>query len=596
MSDLIYSSKNIEPVKLSSALNRIYNNVPINSHTFRGRWGTIAISKNHYRGYNPYETEQHIVAVTGGPLLRFNKNNKYTGDNSATKLIYERWMRQGYIRWDNELSGSFAIILIDKQTYAITIITDMLSSIPVYHHQTYETSNRIDTIGTHVDTVASICGAYEQFDPTSLADLLLNRTIVYPYSPYRNVRQLPPAHQITIDKRKNEPFIKLPYWEPVESFPFSSINEAAEEVRYKLKEEIESICGGSEHIAVLLSGGEDSRTILGAIPEDTKVTSISIAEKYNLETKLATLTARSYESNLEIAYRPAEHFIDYLEERAHLTGTQHECIHSHTYGIVDRYHLNTYDAVIGGYSADALLKGDTLTPKFKIAGLSLFFDDKALQPDNVITNRKLAQAVGKSTLHALVHRYENHLRRLASLRDNSYAEWMWIYPMTMRKSAGHFICNRRLFRTYEPFMGSDIIKLSAVIPQRWKTNRKLFQRSVFSFLSPSWYIPHVMGHLPYFKTSTNIFPRLLFRLPIEILHLTGIRSRNEHLLTPDWELLHDYSGLHDKWEQYKYIAGNCVSDIFTSADFLDNNDLPTVTKTSLIQIAANISHFHNFRT
>lgn len=593
MSDFIYSSKNIAPSTLTLTLTRIYANEPIDCYEFRGKWGTIAVSKNHYRGYTPYETERHLMIVIGGPLLRFTANYIRSGNNSATHMIYDRWVNQGNIRWDNDLSGSFAIILIDKQTSAITIVTDLLSSIPVYHHQTYEASERIDTIGTHADMVASISDAYTQLDQSSLADLLLNRTIVYPFTPYEHVRQLPPAHYNNIDKRENEPFSKRAYWEPVESFPFSSINEAAEEVRFNIKEDIDLICNASDQVAVLLSGGEDSRTVLGAIPKDTDVTAMTIAERNNLETKIVSLTAQAYNIDSEIAYRHAEHFVDYLERRAHLIGTQHECIHTHTYGIVNQYHLNSYDAVLGGYSADALLKGDTITPSFKIAGMKAYFGKKEVRPDHVVKNRNLAPKIEKSILQDIIQRYEKHLRRLADIREHSYAEWMWIYPMTMRKSAGHFLSNRRLFRTYEPFMGSDIIKLSSAIPQRWKINRKLFQRAVYPFLSPSWYIPHVMGHLPYFTTLPNIVTRSLFRIPIEIQHLIGIRSRSDHLLTPDWESLREYSGLRYKWDQHKDVAEYCASGIFNRSDIFENENFPVITKLSLIQIAANIAHFHN---
>lgn len=390
MSDFIYSSKNISPSNLTSALSHIYAVWNIPCYTFNGVWGAIAATNNHYHGFNPYETDRHILIVAGGPLLRFTSEDKYSADNAATKLIYERWIHQGNIKWDDDLSGSFAIILIDKHTKSITIVTDILSSIPVYFHESHPSSGIIDTIGTHADSVASASGATDNLDPTSLADLLFNRTIVFPYTPYYNIFQFPPAQQIIVDRNKSVSVEKVTYWEPAESSPFSSVNEAAEEVRYKLEEEVKLISNGTDHVAVLLSGGEDSRTILGILSDETDVTGITIAGSENLETYLASLTAQAYHTNIEVLQRPIEQFIDFLEHRSLIVGMQHEFIHTHTYGVIEKNGINHYDAVIGGYLADTYLKGDILPAHYKIAGIKLSINNNALEPGNCIQLHKLA--------------------------------------------------------------------------------------------------------------------------------------------------------------------------------------------------------------
>jgi len=65
--------------------------------------------------------------------------------------------------------------------------------------------------------------------------------------------------------------------------------------------------------------------------------------------------------------------------------------------------------------------------------------------------------------------------------------------------------NRRLFRSYEPFMSKDVVKVSAAVPQSWKLNRRLFHKAAKPLLKPTKWLFHSEGRLPYFPWYINSF-------------------------------------------------------------------------------------------
>src|SRR5690606_4300889 len=104
---------------------------------FHGRWGSLAITQSHYRGFRPYENEHYLMVVIGGPVLYFRDNDFLVAEDSheATEAIYKRWVLDGKIQWDEDLSGPFTILLIDKTRRSATVVTDLMAFIPVYSCQ-----------------------------------------------------------------------------------------------------------------------------------------------------------------------------------------------------------------------------------------------------------------------------------------------------------------------------------------------------------------------------------------------------------------------------------------------------------------------------
>ena len=107
MSDFIFSKKPIHKGQLSKEIQAIYHEDCPTVKEFHGEWGSLAVSDNLYHGFKPYETDEHICVVVGGPLLCF-QDQQVMESLAGTKVILER-MLDGLMKWDEDLSGPFAI-------------------------------------------------------------------------------------------------------------------------------------------------------------------------------------------------------------------------------------------------------------------------------------------------------------------------------------------------------------------------------------------------------------------------------------------------------------------------------------------------------
>ena len=89
-------------------------------------------------------------------------------------------------------------------------------------------------------------------------------------------------------------------------------------------------------------------------------------------------------------------------------------------------------------------------------------------------------------------------------RPDTAWEWARFWPMSHNTDAAQFHAGRRLYRAYEPFLDARMIAASAVIPQAWKLDLRLFQRMAKPLLRKTALIPHSYGYFPYLGGLANV--------------------------------------------------------------------------------------------
>lgn len=98
----------------------------------------MAVSTNHYNDFLPFETDEHLLIAIGGPVLYFIDDNHFLTEpdsSIATEQICHRWLIDKKMRWDDDLSGPFTVLLINKLDHSSQPVTDLMSFIPVYSCQ-----------------------------------------------------------------------------------------------------------------------------------------------------------------------------------------------------------------------------------------------------------------------------------------------------------------------------------------------------------------------------------------------------------------------------------------------------------------------------
>jgi asparagine synthetase B (glutamine-hydrolysing) len=501
MSDFIYSSRPKPPGRLAGHIRSIYRRDPPEVAEYHGEWGSLGVSRNLYNGFQPMETDRHVVVVIGGPVLDFQSNLFLTGRDpvAGTRALWER-VQSGKMRWDDDLSGPFVVLSVDKAGRTISLVTDLLMFIPV--HRCFR--DGVLTLGTHVDALAAEVGRAEDLDFVSVLDFIVNGTVTHPFSFYENILQCSPATVYdyeVIDGGCRPAREGSVYWQPRETHGYADIREAARAIRDGLINHVDRVTEGMTHVAHFLSGGEDSRAVAGLLPQRLKRDAYIFLDGMNRQGRIAEKAARAYGSRLTVGFREKTHYLDILPEASDLIGSGRAYMHAHTLGFHKTCGLSRYPAVFGGYLADTFLKGYYMRNP-RVHGRFPFLPQFVVwkQPSCAPLKNKI---FSETIRRRVYERRKQWLESMEALRPESAPEWSRIYPRTMGESGPNLCSNRRLFRTYEPFISNQVIKVAAGVPQSWKLNRSLFLKAVRPFLRPSRCIFHVEGYWPYFPWWIN---------------------------------------------------------------------------------------------
>lgn len=585
MSDYIFSSNRQQPDHLTKLIESIYVEAPPSIKEFHGEWGSLAVSKGHYNGFQPYENEEHILIVIGGPVLYFRDNDFLVAADSGegTKAIYERWIIHDNLIWDKDLSGPFSMILIDKRLNYIDLVTDIMGFIPAY---SYEHNDSL-FIGTHIDSLASSCEQKECYDHVSLADFVLNDVITFPYTAYKKIFQVLPASIIRFEEnRKNS---TKSYWKPSEKVLYSSFSEAASYLQVGIGDYVSRVTEKMGRIAQFISAGEDSRALSGMLPSQKERDGYIFLDSINREGKIASKVADAYGINFTIGLRSESHYFDILPEASLLIGSGLQYHHAHSLGYDRKYALSQYDAVFGGYLSDSLLKGVYANKRQGIARFPLFFEvfkgshKKAEQADNPF--------FVKEVLDEVEVRRQRHFQMISNLRPKSANEWFVLWPATMRATMSNFHSTRRLFKSYEPFMSNDVVKVSAAVPIEWKLNRRLFNKAMRTNFSSSKWLLHPDGHLPYFSWKVNMPLKISSRIYRKITNILAPEVKHNGPWA-DWSSLFNsdiwssiVSQINLESMEIEFLIDNCDIRELLLSDALSDSQ-----RRNLIQLLTHIEH------
>lgn len=581
MSDYIFSSVQQVKGEISKHIEHIYESYPPKVTEYHGGWGTLAVSKGHYNGFQPFENDQHILVVIGGPVFYFRDNDFLTkiDSNEASKEIYQRWVIDNKMHWDEDLSGPFTILLVDKKQASLKVVTDLMSFIPAY---ACEKNNQL-YLSTHVDALAKSCEELQNTDPVSLADFVLNDVITYPYTAYTNIKQLAPGSISEFRNSKKQ--CEKDYWLPLENNHFPSLNDAAIELRDGIQNYVDRITINMNQVAQFISAGEDSRSLSDLLPQRLKRDGYVFLDSMNREGNIAKKVANTYGVNFTAGYRSNTHYLDILSEASSLVGSGSQFHHAHSLGFDKKFKLDQYPAVFGGFLSDTLLKGHHVTLKYSAKNRYPFLPQVESSVDD-FPQKTIANFIEPKILNSLKLRKSEFNLKIKEIRPTTNKEWGKLYPISMHNDIPNLYSTRRLFKSYEPFMCKEAVKISASVPTSWKLNRRLFHKAMMPYLSKSKWLLHADGRLPYFSWWLNSPLQFFIWLYRHLARRLGLIKGNQGPWG-DWgqlfesarwtEIENDYTKQGDKLNIFKCNL----------PDIIKNNQVPTHQRINLMQLMNN---------
>jgi hypothetical protein len=480
VSDFLFSARRRDPGELRGILARHLAPVAAEIVERHGDWGSLAVVRAFHDGEVLLEDERSLSVLVGVPIARIAPHAPgLAASGVRRRAVHELLAHIPSQPWDERIDSGFAALRVDTARGGGMVVTDVASFVPVYY------SEGDPVIGTHPDAVARAAGRHADVDEVSAADLLLNLNCTFPYTLFRGVRQFPPATARTFDPRGGWLDDEHAYWRPTEANPYATRADAAAALREGLMENVREACGELAAVGILLSGGEDARSVLGAIPAGPEVRAFVYADWANREVRVARATARAYGAELTFGERRPDHYLGALETTATMVGSGNLFMDVHGYGFHETLGLRDLPLVLGGLSSDSLLKAE-----YAPSG-----------PDGTPPS---APELRAGLVEEVEARRSEFRRWLAQFRPETAREWDKLYPFTQRKSSSNFHGNRRLFASHEPFHSVALVKLAAAVPPRWKQGRVLFHDAMKPLFARSWYVPHSRWRYPYFGRAANL--------------------------------------------------------------------------------------------
>lgn len=253
------------------------------------------------RGQQPMCNEdQDVWTVFNGEIYNFQsirRRLKCAGHQFRTNcdtecLVHE--YEEKAAGMVEQLRGMFAFAIWDHQKQELLLARDRLGQKPLYY--LHDSKNEIFAFASEIKALTEIPGFDRTVDLGALNYYLTYQYVPYPYSMFKSVRKLPPAHTLSFDPQSGETELKQ-YWQPQTGAPeFSSYPDAREALRAELSEAVKLRLMSDVPLGAFLSGGIDSSITVAlmneTMPGRVQTFSIGFEEKRYDESDYAKLVAR----------------------------------------------------------------------------------------------------------------------------------------------------------------------------------------------------------------------------------------------------------------------------------------------------------------
>jgi asparagine synthase (glutamine-hydrolysing) len=458
----------------------------------------------------PLWNRDHTVAlVMAGELYKSNPSQarqlQVRHEEDALSLYEE--LGEAFV---SRLNGAFSLAIWDSPRQKLVLANDRFGLYPVY----YSHSSGRFAFAPEVKALLNVSQVERRLDVTALSEYVRFQQLLGDKTFFEGIALLPNACTAVYDLHQSSLKIR-PYWDfdEIPTLPRGlRFDEAVEEAGRLLKRAVDMRMDGTHRVGVYLSGGVDSRVLLGMIGREAMpVPSVTYGLRSCRDVVYASAVAHTmHTDHHSFEFQDGEWVRQYASLHLELTEGFHSWIHAHGISILDQ----TKDVM------DVNLTG--------LHGQELNWEDPALfaAPDEAAFANRLFWALTRDTTWPSIDEAEEAElytpelskqlcgRALQSLHQE-VAKLDYL-PASLRALAFSCATDRRLFQYYTvfsrsqveqrfPFYDYDYFDFVHALPLEMIAGRRLRKAVIYT------YLPHLAG-IPYDKDD----------LPIT-------RSRVEHL-------------------------------------------------------------------
>ncbi len=311
---LIYKDqqRKVDPELLGRMCRTLAHRGPDNT----GCWDRKNVGLGHTRlsiidlrpvGNQPMSNENATVWITfNGEIYNFPEIKDYLvkkghqfRSHTDTEVIVHLWEEEG-VHCVDRLRGMFAFAIWDDNQKLMFIARDRAGQKPLFYAQLPDRF----LFASEIKAILEDPEFKKEADIEAIHHYLTYQSVPAPFSAFKGIRKLPPAHYLLIkdfNKGRPERYWKLSYRNKLEAGSEKSMISLQEEIIEKLREAIKIRLMSDVPLGAFLSGGIDSSIITALMSNlmDSPVKTFSIGfehEEYN-ELPYARKVAKRYNTD-----------------------------------------------------------------------------------------------------------------------------------------------------------------------------------------------------------------------------------------------------------------------------------------------------------
>jgi len=281
----------------------------------RGTWRQRQVGLGHVRlsiidlsplGQQPMCNEDQTVWITyNGEIYNFldlrgelqQKGHQFRS-RTDTEVIVHLWEEEG-VRCVERLRGMFAFAIWDDRQKVLFLARDRMGKKPLFYAML---PDRL-VFGSEIKAILQDGDIKPEPDLRALHYYLTYQSVPSPYSAFRGIKKLPPAHCLLLKQGAGEPrrYWKLSYRDKLAVNGDRGEGNLQEEIIDRLREAVRIRLVSDVPLGAFLSGGIDSSLVValmaGIMNEPVKTFSISFAQEEYDEARYARMVAGRYETD-----------------------------------------------------------------------------------------------------------------------------------------------------------------------------------------------------------------------------------------------------------------------------------------------------------
>ena len=450
----------------------------INQRVALGRAGINIFNKTSQPVYN---FEKNIALVLSGEIYNLEQFPPNPEQNtSLEKYLLWLYETQG-LSFISKLKGVFILALWDGRKKQIVLANDYMGFYPTY----YSLQNGKFIFAPEVKAIISHPHFNKKSDLTAMAQYFRFQHLLGHRTFFEDISMLPPATILVYEYETQKHSLET-YW-TFESIPFRekiTFDEAVSEAGRLLKKAVRRYSEDELRPGVYLSGGLDSRTILGFM-EHRPVSTICYGDRDSMDVIYGERIARLAGSDHHwFDMREGKWVLDYIDRHLDLTEGFHSWIHSHGISTLDEAR-QWMDVNLIGWCGGTVMGGkDSIEPQqiYAVDNLALvnrlfyLFNQKYTWPSITESEEKLLYQDNtlKKVCGLAFDSFREEFEPFSNVRKDIRGEAFYIRTNLRRLTQNMLAIYRGHIEVRIPFFDYDLIQFLYSIPAEVRGVKKMY--------------------------------------------------------------------------------------------------------------------------